>query len=168
MEFGALQCVPHSPNCEMCPFSNSCIAFKLSFVDKLPMKSKKSKVTNRFFNYIFINRNGITYLQKRIGNDIWKNLYEFPLIEADKILTVGELMSTDGFKQLFDGLENVKIQDISNPMKHVLSHRVIYAQFFRIDIESDANFHSSFIETPIDIIDKYAVSRLMELYLESL
>lgn len=168
MEFGALQCVPSSPNCDICPLKYNCIAYEIGLVDKLPVKSKKTKVSNRFFNYLFIKRNGNTYLQKRIENDIWKNLNEFPLIEADKILSVEELMQTDICKHLFGGSVSVVVQNVTNPMKHVLSHRVIYAQFITIEIEGNESRFSNFIETPIKSIDQFAVSRLMELFLDTL
>jgi A/G-specific adenine glycosylase len=43
MEFGALQCVPKSPNCG-CVFNDSCAALQKKKVDQLPVKSKKLKV----------------------------------------------------------------------------------------------------------------------------
>ena len=53
MEFGALQCIP-KPNCEDCIFINNCIAFQKGRVSLLPIKSKKTNVKLRFFNYIVI------------------------------------------------------------------------------------------------------------------
>jgi A/G-specific adenine glycosylase len=56
MEFGALQCVPKSPNCGICVFNDSCAACKKKKVDQLPVKSKL-KVRNRYFNYlVFLTR----------------------------------------------------------------------------------------------------------------
>jgi A/G-specific adenine glycosylase len=42
MEFGALQCVPKSPNCGVCVFNDSCAALQKKKVDQLPVKSKRS------------------------------------------------------------------------------------------------------------------------------
>ncbi|MBV5283216.1 MAG: A/G-specific adenine glycosylase [Paludibacter sp.] len=166
MEFGALQCVPVSPDCLSCPLQPNCRAYELNSVDKLPIKSKKTKVSNRFFNYFFIELGGQTYLQKRVGKDVWQNLFEFPLVEADQLLTVEELMETDDFKKLFSRIGEVGIVKISNPMKHVLSHRVIYAQFVTVKISDENAILSERIKTPISEIDQFAVSRLMELFLE--
>lgn len=166
MEFGALQCVPVSPDCLCCPLQQNCSAYELNSVDKLPIKSKKTKVTNRFFNYFFIELGGQTYLQKRVAKDVWQNLFEFPLVEADQLLTVEELMETDDFKKLFSGIDEVEVVKISNPMKHVLSHRVIYAQFVTVKISDENAILSERIKTPISEIDQFAVSRLMELFLE--
>ena len=85
MEFGALQCVPKSPNCGICVFNTSCAALQKNKVDQLPVKSKKVKVRNRYFNYIVVSdENDNTIIQKRTAKGIWQNLYEFPLIETDK------------------------------------------------------------------------------------
>ena len=105
-------------------------------------------------------------MQKRIAKDVWQNLFEFPLVEAEKLLTVEELMETDDFKQLFNGIAEVEVVKISNPMKHVLSHRVIYAQFVAVKISDENAVLSERIKTPISEIDQFAVSRLMELFLE--
>ena len=66
MEFGALQCVPKSPNCSDCIFNQSCAALQKKKVDQLPVKLKKLKVRNRFFNYlIFSDEVENTIIQKR-------------------------------------------------------------------------------------------------------
>lgn len=166
MEFGALQCVPVSPDCLRCPLQQNCRAYELNSVDQLPIKSKKTKVSNRFFNYFFIELGEQTYLQKRVGKDVWQNLFEFPLVEAEKLLTVEELMETDDFRQLFNGIAEVEVVKISNPMKHVLSHRVIYAQFVTVKISDENAVLSERVKTPISEMDQFAVSRLMELFLE--
>jgi len=168
MEFGALQCVPVSPDCTACPLQQNCRGYELSLVDKLPIKSKKTKVTNRYFNYFFIELGGKTYLQKRIAKDVWQNLFEFPLVEADSLLTVEELMETDGFKNLFSGIGEVEVVKISNPMKHILSHRVIYAQFVTVKITDENAVLSKLNKVSIAEIDQFAVSRLMELFLEDI
>jgi A/G-specific adenine glycosylase len=56
MEFGALACVPKSPNCGVCVFNDSCAALQKKKVDQLPVKSKKLKVRNRYFNYFVLTR----------------------------------------------------------------------------------------------------------------
>ena len=85
MEFGALQCVPKSPNCSICVFNESCAALQKKKVDQLPIKSKKLKVRNRYFNYIVASdENENTIIQKRTSKGIWHNLYEFPLLETEK------------------------------------------------------------------------------------
>ncbi|NDP20773.1 MAG: A/G-specific adenine glycosylase [Paludibacter sp.] len=168
MEFGALQCVPFSPDCSNCPLISSCKAFELQQIANLPVKSKKTKVLNRYFNYLFIEYNGNTFLQKRVAKDVWQNLYEFPLIETNRLLTIAELFENKEFIEIFDKINSVEIYKISNPMKHVLSHRVIYAQFVSVNVSELSEKLKKSIQISIRDIDRYPVSRLMELFLENL
>lgn len=168
MEFGALQCVPASPDCNNCPLISHCRAFELNIISKLPVKSQKTKVSNRYFNYLFIEFQGYTFIQKRTAKDVWQNLYEFPLIETDQLLSSSELIENDYFKSLFDDVTETSILKTSNPMKHVLSHRVIYAQFISIRISNLSKSLNQFNQIKINDLDDFAVSRLMELFLEKL
>src|ERR1035437_8480154 len=149
MEFGALQCTPNCPDCVNCALNSQCKAFELKIVSELPVKTQKTKVTNRHFNYLFIVFNESTFLQKRTAKDIWQNLYEFPLIETDKLLNTEELINNQQFKLLFDGVTETKIIKTTNPVKHVLSHRVIYAQFISIKISDLPKSFSHFNQIPI-------------------
>jgi A/G-specific adenine glycosylase len=168
MEFGALQCTPALPDCPNCPLNDLCKAYKLDIISILPVKSKRTKVTNRYFNYLFIEFQGDTFLQKRLAKDVWQNLYEFPLIETHTLLNPSELLENEIFKDLAAGIDEVAIQKTSNPMKHILSHRVIYAQFITLRISNMNETLNMFTKSPINQIDKFAVSRLMELFLEKL
>lgn len=165
MEFGALQCVPVRPDCGNCPLSESCIALSKDAVNKFPVKSKATKVTERFFNYLFIRHDGKTYLQKRTQKDIWKNLYELPLIESDHLFTAAELCDNEVFTQLFGSTAQVKIQKEQYDFKHILTHRKIYARFFSIETDNICSL-PGWIEIPQKDLDHYAVSRLTELFLE--
>ena len=168
MEFGALQCVPASPDCQNCPLQSVCQAFATNKVSDLPIKQHKTKTSIRYFNYLFIKHKEITYLQKRTAKDVWQNLYEFPLIEADKLCDLEELTENTEFKSLFSGIKELKIIKTTNPIKHVLSHRVIIAQFVSVSISESNNQLEKYINVQLTEIYKYAVSRLMELFLEKL
>jgi A/G-specific adenine glycosylase len=168
MEFGALQCVPVSPDCNNCPLKSDCQAFKLNRIANLPVKSKKTKVSNRYFNYLFIKYKDKTFLQKRTAKDIWQNLYEFPLIESDQLFSLVELTKNEGFKELFSGIKQINSIETTNPIKHILSHRVIIAQFITVTISELNEKLQQFSEIPLNEIDDFAISRLMELFLEKL
>jgi len=167
MEFGALQCVPVSPDCSVCPLRVFCKAYELKMVERLPVKSKKTPTKQRFFNYLVINFNQYIFLQKRTADDIWKNLYEFPLIETDHLLTEAELFENDFFQKLFQGIKEISILQISKPVHHLLTHRRITAQFITLQIAKKSEALKQFIEIPNTEIDDFAVSRLMELYLKN-
>jgi A/G-specific adenine glycosylase len=137
-------------------------------VTRLPVKSNKTKVQHRFFNYLFIENKGYTFLQKRTSKDVWQNLYEFPLIESDHLLSSTELFESEIFNQLFHTISEVEISKLSNPMKHILTHRVIMAQFVSIKISNENDALNNYIKVPFGKIEQYAVSRLMELFIEKL
>lgn len=167
MEFGALHCVPVSPDCNSCPLKISCKAFAMNLVTLFPVKEKKVKVKERFFNYLYIDYKGVTFLQKRIGNDIWKNLYEFPLIESDQLLSLNDLIINEQFKSIFENIKHVNIKTISTPVKHILTHRTVYASFLHIEINEKNLILEKFAQVPLNQLHKYAVSRLMEIFMES-
>ena len=168
MEFGALQCIPVSPDCGNCPLQSVCQAFASNSISELPVKQLKTKTSNRYFNYLFINYNGKTFLQKRTGKDVWQNLYEFPLIESDKLLSLSELTENEEFRAIFEGISTVEIIKTTNPIKHILSHRIIIAQFITVTTSQLNNKLNNFIITNLSEIDHFAVSRLMEQFLEKL
>lgn len=168
MEFGALQCVPVSPACNECPLVNKCIAYSENQVSALPVKRQKTQTKERFFNYLFIKSGNQTWLQKRTQNDIWKNLFEFPLIEDEKLLDKNELTQHDYFKTLFSDIQSdVHIQSVSPPIKHILTHQKIFAQCVLIEINAKSKKWEQFVQIQIDELGDYAVSRLMEILLQN-
>jgi A/G-specific adenine glycosylase len=165
MEFGALQCVPANPDCLNCPLSGICVAFCRNLVKELPVKDKTTKVTERFFNYLFIENNGKFYLAKRTGNDIWKNLYELPLIESDRLFSVEELIENESFQHIFNQESDIRISNGVFDFKHILTHRRINARFFSVQTNS-VNMNKNFQEVLKEELEDYAVSRLTEMFFE--
>jgi len=136
MEFGALQCVPKSPDCSVCVFTDSCLALKKKKVDVLPVKSKKIKVTNRFFNYLILEDVlGNTLIQKRTAKGIWHNLYEFPLLETTEIVDF-DYVSKAVQNDIFSNYTIIGIEEYSHTtLIHKLSHQHLHIQFWKIKIE---------------------------------
>lgn len=166
MDFGALQCVPASPNCLCCPLVAGCLAFRKEQVDKLPVKQHKTKTRNRYFNYIYVNAGSYTYLNKRTEKDIWINLFELPLIETDNAVTETELISLPAFTHLIAGEEVVPIRLLKANVKHVLSHQVIYTNFYEVKIPEDSAAFSSYLKIKREELGDYAVPRLIHAFLE--
>ena len=167
MEFGALQCKPKQPDCSGCPLNHYCEAYKLNIVEQLPVKQGKIKTTDRFFNYFFIKNNEFTYLKKRTEKDIWQNLFEFPLIETSEKLRLEKLIRNESFVRMFEGIE-LNIEATRVKKKHILSHQIIYAVFYIININAENDFLKKYTKIRINEIGSYPVSRLTELFLESM
>ena len=166
MEFGALQCVPKSPDCEHCPLNGKCLGLAARQVERLPVKSGKTVVKPRYFNYLHIRGQGKTLLSKRTGNDIWRNLYEFPLVETASPVSWGELQQVTGFNTLFGGMTGINVKREFTAKKHVLSHRVIYAVFYEILVDAFSPAMRKYLQVPDEEVGNYAVSRLVQSYLE--
>ncbi|WP_319504873.1 A/G-specific adenine glycosylase [Bacteroides graminisolvens] len=167
MDFGALQCTPLSPDCTVCPFKNRCFAFNHNMVSSLPIKQNKTKTSERFFYYLLIRDNGNIYLNKRTENDIWKNLYELPLIESNTALAVDDFIRKQEFASIFkeDSVVNVRLL---NKTKHVLSHRIIYADFYELDAQDiKMDFLSKYTRLNMADLELYPVSRLMHNFFEN-
>lgn len=166
MDFGALQCTPVSPDCMFCPLTDSCVARQKGLIDSLPVKQHKTKVTNRYFNYIYVRVGACTYLHKRTEDDIWKNLFEFPLIETEAPVTEEEFRELPQVRALFADGEASGLRLISGNVKHVLSHRVIYANFYEVVLPESSTSFSAFQRVKTEDLEQYAVSRLVHAFLE--
>ncbi len=131
MEFGALVCKPRKPECYCCPLRPDCAAFNTGQVNLLPVKIKTQKIRERYFNYIIAIENDGILMNKRGPNDIWGNLYEFPLFETERLIDAGRLTTEEKFVKAF-GTE-VHIKSVTGPVKHILSHQKLWATFFEIE-----------------------------------
>lgn len=134
MEFGALQCVPKNPNCNDCVLNNSCAALQHKKVDQLPVKSKKTKVRNRYFNYlVFEDLQLNTILRKRIEKGIWHNLYEFPMIETETETATETIIEQIKTTYSDYGIESITLFD--ETIQHKLSHQLLNLRFYKITIQ---------------------------------
>ncbi|SBV96928.1 A/G-specific adenine glycosylase [uncultured Dysgonomonas sp.] len=167
MEFGALQCVPVSPDCINCPASVMCLAYAQDKANAYPVKAGKQKVRARFFNYFDVRSDdGYMLLHKRTAKDIWQGLYELPLIETAEVMSIEELHRTDGFRHIFENGDELHIKYITQ-MKHILSHQTIYAAFYQVSVRK-VSAVDEYIEVRASDVDEYPVSRLVHKYLEKM
>ena len=166
MEFGALHCTHKNPNCLLCPLQAQCLAFAHQTVMRRPVKLPKVKVTTRYFNYLVIRINGSVYLHKRSGNDIWKNLYDFPCIESETPMTVEEVVASEKFIQLIEE-KPFSITKVSPVYTHKLTHRTLLAQFIEIKLEQkllQIETKDLFL-VPESEMGSFPIPRLIDLYL---
>ena len=166
MDFGAIQCTPQNPACLFCPLAGSCMALSKSMVAQLPVKQHKTKTTERFLNYIYVRAGACTFINKRTGNDIWKNLFELPLIETTSSVTEEELLALPEFIKLFDKEEVPVVRSICRNVKHVLSHRVLYANFYEVVLPEKTKSFSSYLKIKTNELEQYAVPKLIHAFLE--
>ncbi|WP_026703530.1 A/G-specific adenine glycosylase [Flavobacterium soli] len=166
MEFGALQCVPKSPDCSVCVMNDGCLALKLDKVNELPVKLKKTKVRDRFFNYLVIqDEHGNTKIQQRIDKGIWHNLFEFPLIESN-----AEIQLEDLIEKISDDLmvenEIIAIAEMNaNDKTHKLSHQKLHIKFWKVEVQGliSGGIDNSFLKTfPFPIVIYNFIEKFLE------
>ena len=141
MDFGAIQCTPQSPHCERCPLMESCEAFRTGRIAQLPVKLKNLKIHERHLTYIYIRCQGQTAIRRRGPGDIWQGLWEPVLVEADSVIPSAA-------------------QLLRKNVKHVLTHRVLYADFYLLESNDKPEIPLDYIWIPESDIDNYALPRL--------
>jgi A/G-specific adenine glycosylase len=164
MDFGALQCIPVNPDCNVCPFNVNCLALQNNSVKIFPLKNRKTQVRNRYFNYLVIEIEHSLLFNKRRNHDIWKNMYDFPLIETSEPFDKTELIFSDNLKNFFNN-EIVTITHISEEKIHLLTHQRIHARFYHILPNSLKNIPPQFILIDKKDIFDLPVPKIIEKYI---
>ncbi len=146
MDFGATVCTPQSPCCTACPLMDSCVALRDDRVGTLPVKLKTTKVRERQLIYTYVRCQGFTAIRRREAGDIWQGLYEPLLTETPP---EGAVL-------------------IRQHVKHVLTHRVLYADFYLLETAERPALPKGYRWIPEEEINQYGVPRLIEIMLEEL
>ena len=137
MDFGSRQCKPKVPNCSVCPLKEKCVAFQIKQINVLPVKLKKTKIRKRYFNFlVFISKDSKTVLQQRIGKGIWRNLYQFPLVETDVELNSKNFYDSEEVKNHLSNIDFKINLHNKKSIIHKLSHQHLYAKFWIIKTSS--------------------------------
>jgi A/G-specific adenine glycosylase len=129
MDFGALICTP-APKCGNCFYSTHCLAYKADEQNELPVKLKKNKIKERWFNYFLLFHNDSILLRQRIEKDIWQNLYEPLLVETKNH------PDDTSLQQLFHqktGTDLISNSFISITQK--LSHQLVHFRFYNFQMD---------------------------------
>lgn len=161
MDFGATVCTPSTPQCLVCPLAGRCQALAAGRVEALPVKAQKTKVSARYFHYIYVKQGKNTWLYKRGPGDVWQNLYEPPLVETKN--PTADVAADENYARLFGRKKPVLLLPA---VKHVLSHRLIHADLYEVTLPSSAKIPPGFISVPAANVKEYAVSRLVQKLLE--
>jgi A/G-specific adenine glycosylase len=167
MEFGAMLCKPSNPDCSICPFNQYCQSYAVNAVSEYPVKSKKIKTRNRYFDFLILSDEKNTILQKREEKDIWQGLYQFPVIESEaKNKSKLELANSEVAIHLKGSPH--QIVKSSAIVKHVLSHQIIFAKFWWIKLENIPSMGATdYIDIPWSRLSDFGMPQLIVKYLEN-
>lgn len=149
MDFGAIQCTPQSPHCESCPLMDTCLALREGRVEELPVKLKTLKIRERHLIYIYIRCQGQTAIRRRGAGDIWQGLWEPVLVDAESAVPPTARL-------------------LRKKVKHVLTHRVLYADFYLFETDQQPELPSDYIWISETDLDNYALPRLIEILIDSI
>jgi len=164
MDFGAVICKPQNPLCHSCVLKDHCFAYKKGLVNKLPVKEKKIKITTRWFNYLVIGYNDKIYIHKRTGNDIWKNLHEFVLIETNTDTSAKRVLAKAEKEKILKKV-SYKVVSISPLYSQQLSHQKIKGRFIKIAIKKEFDL-PGFKPVSLRQLSRHAFPRFINAYFE--
>lgn len=168
MDFGATQCTPKRPACEVCPMAEECEALRQGRVDELPVKLKTVKVKERRMVYVYLRCNGQTAIRQRGGGDIWQGLWE--LVEAEGCDEAAKDKPKQSAPALTDLAQwrSMGAKRLAAGVKHVLTHRIILADFYFLETPTRPDLPADYIWIDERDLENYAVPRLIEILLEKL
>ncbi len=165
MDFGAGQCTPAAPKCPDCPMQPNCEAFKQNKIDRLPVKSKKLERRQRFFNYLIFNQKESIFIKKRTEKDIWRNLYDFPLIETGALPEERDFVLKNKIWKQWLGKTEHRLLRVSAPFKQELTHQQIIARFWEIEVdEAFQPAETSWLKIERSRLKKFAFPKVVDLY----
>jgi A/G-specific adenine glycosylase len=150
MDFGATLCLPKKPECKRCPFQEQCQAKAQGKIDILPVRSKSIQRKKRYFTFwVLQNEKRQFPINKRGARDIWKSLYEFPLLELDPV----DFKDAEKEKNLLDRIVPGNIEDPTLVQvieeKQLLTHQEIHAKF----IHFKASFNTQDLPEHFYLVD---------------
>lgn len=152
MDFGALVCLPRSPRCGECPLQETCMALHQGRVEQLPVKSRRTRVRDRYLTYVRIVCQDRVWLHRRGEGDIWQGLYEYYLMEEPQPLPAHVVASA-----LPSGQLTLREQDI----RHLLSHQRLHVNLYELHCPSLPAMDREGLWVPLAQADSYAMPRLL-------
>jgi A/G-specific adenine glycosylase len=171
MELGALVCTPKSPACNTCPLAFACEALKRNQIESFPVKTPKKTPTIRHLNYLVISftrdNKEFILMRRRTGNDIWRNMYDFPCVETISASDESEVLNSCVKSELLGGFPFV-VTHVSGEYIHQLSHRRLLARFIRIELNGEPALPENITSVWKDHIAELPLPRLIDRYLANL
>lgn len=132
MDFGSTHCTIKNPKCINCSIQQICKSFKLKNIELRPVKLKNTGTKkNRLLNYFIIFFEKKIFIKKRLQKDIWRNLYEPPLLESNDIIT--KQLFQQNFSSYFKKIITKKIE-FSKKISHKLSHQNLEIYFWKVNV----------------------------------
>ena len=162
MDLGATVCKPDQPLCKTCLLKPKCFAFKNKKTENLPVKSKKKTVKKRYFLFSIYLTDGKVAIEKRSGDDIWRNLFQFPMTEI-KDAELFENLSTIIHNKLINKRKALQVTATS---KQQLTHQVVYGKAIVYKATASDLKNKNYEWVTIEEIKNYPFPRLLHLLMK--
>lgn len=169
MDFGAMQCTPRSPQCLLCPLADSCAALASGSVEQLPVKSKKTAVSHRYFAYVLVENPAVSeddephlWIRRRPTGDIWVGLYEPVLFEYDHTPTASEVVASLQEKGWISSEDT--LTPLVEGLKHQLTHRQLHADAYLL--RTAQSVPEGFQSVPRSELSNFAFPKLVNIVWE--
>jgi len=106
MDLGATLCTPRRPACLTCPWSDLCEGRKAGEPERLPVKTKKLKRSQRESWCLWLQQDDAVWLVQRPHKGIWSGLWTLPMFASEAELRAAWPQPTE----------------VQPPVTHVLTH----------------------------------------------
>jgi len=137
MDFGATVCKPMSPLCSKCLMQSSCVAFNENSVGQLPYKAKVIQKKKRYFDFLCLIAGDKWFIQQRTAGDIWAGLYQFYVVENEKLIPAQEHYFKEVLSnQLLINKEVDKIEVVKKEFQQQLTHQLLSLRFTKIYLKT--------------------------------
>ena len=137
MDFGATVCKPLSPLCSACVMQKTCIAFNQNKVGQLPIKLKAIQKKKRYFDYFCFTVGNKWLIQQRAPGDIWAGLFQFYLVEQEKLILDNEAYQNEILShQLLIQAKSIVTQSFSKIYQQQLTHQLLTVRFFKVELKT--------------------------------
>lgn len=166
MDLGATVCKPRQPLCENCPLASTCVAHVKNLTSEIPRKEKKLVRTRRYMHYILFEYDKKVYVRKRAGKDIWHGLFEFYLIEKNRLMTADQLVALEEVKAIAG--KKSRVLQRSEVIKQQLTHQEINGIFLLVQLSAPPKALKSFTPVKVTELHKLPFPRFILSYMREI
>jgi A/G-specific adenine glycosylase len=167
MDFGATICKPMAAQCPSCVMQKKCMAFTQNQVNLLPVKLKSIQKKNRFFDFFIFKYEDQFLIQKRGDGDIWSNLYQFYLIENERVAAIDKkYIQKFILEPLAIASKNIISLLPSTVYKQTLTHQQIEARFIIIQLDKKPALFAKALWVKKEGFKKYPFPKIVNDFLK--
>jgi A/G-specific adenine glycosylase len=119
MDLGATICTPQAPDCQRCPLSEDCMAYKSGRQAQLPVAASKVAIPHHTVTAAVIEREGQVLITQRPASGLLGGLWEFPGGKAQP----GEDLADCLQREIKEELEaEIQVGDPFGEYRHAYTH----------------------------------------------